>query len=76
MSKSIYVTYNHHSLNNPKAKTRFAVECENMEQANEIGYELNSRVGVSNVRINKSGRGLPPSAQVFFYNEYKYLITK
>lgn len=76
MSKSIYVTYNHHSLDNPKAKTRFAVECESMEQANEIGCDLVSRAGVSNVRINKSGRGLPPSAQIFFYNEYKSLKTK
>ena len=69
--KPIYVTYNHHSLTNPKAKTRFAVECESMEQANEIGYDLNSRAGVSNVRINKSGRGLPQSSQIFFYWEYK-----
>lgn len=71
MKKKIYVTYNHVSLLDGKTKTRFAVECENMEQANEIGYDLRSRTNVNNIRINKCGKGLPESARVFFYNEYK-----
>lgn len=69
--KHIYVTYNHHSLISSGRKTRFAIECENMEQAAEIGLELNSRANISNVRINKSGKNLPDSACIFFYWEYK-----
>lgn len=66
---SIYVTYTKKS---PlmHTKSRFAVMCENMEQAREVGYNLNSRPDVSNIRINKSGRGLPEEAFIFFYNEY------
>lgn len=66
--KKIYVTYT--SVLHNGNKCRFAVECETEQQANEIGYDLNSRPNVKNIRINRSGRGLPESSCVFFYAEY------
>jgi hypothetical protein len=70
-TKKIYVTYNRRSLmNNTIFQTRFAVECENEEQANKVGYNLNSRPGVLNVRVNECGKGLPCEAAIFPYHEY------
>ena len=68
--KKIYVTYTHVSLVGG-GETRFAVMCENDNQAAEVGMDLNSRTDVKNVRINRSGRGLPKeSSKIFFFSEY------
>lgn len=66
--KKIWITYT--SVLHNGSKARFAVECENEEQAREVGYHLNSRPNVKNIRMNKSGRNLPCKSAVFFYNEY------
>lgn len=67
----IYVTYTAVSLLRDD-KMRFAVECDNMEQALEIASELNSRTNVKNIRLNKCGRGLPEyESAIFTYYEYK-----
>ena len=70
MEKKIYVTYTHESIFT--GRHRFAVECDDMGQANEVGCDLNSRPGIKNVRINRTGRGLPENSCIFFYAEYMY----
>ena len=70
MGKEIYVTYTVESI--PGGDHRFAVECEDISQVNEVRLDLNSRPAVKNIRINRSGRGLPESASIFFYAEYMF----
>lgn len=68
--KKTYVTYTRVSGLSGN-ETRFAVMCENDNQAAEVGMDLNSRTDVKNVRINRSGRGIPKeNSKIFFYNEY------
>lgn len=69
--KRIYVTYTRvlHNL----TKARYAVECETEEQAKEAAYHLNARPNVQNIRINRSGRNLPPESAIFFFNEFMSL---
>jgi hypothetical protein len=66
--KPIYVTYTSVLLNGNKF--RFAVECKTEKQAREAGYHLKSRPNVENIRINRTGRNLPPEAAVFPFHEY------
>lgn len=68
--KPIYVTYT--KITHNLTPFRFAVQCENMEQVLQICADLNSRSGIKNIRINKSGRGLPVESAVLFYAEYMY----
>ena len=65
----MYVTYTKKNLNG--TRSRFAVECQTKEQAQEIACDLNARPGVINVRLNTSGRNLPDEAHTFTYHEYK-----
>ena len=65
----IYVTYTHICLNGERV--RFAIECANEFEKAMAMYDLLSRVGVINIRVNRSGRGLPKeSAKIFPFYEY------
>ena len=65
----IYVTYTHICLNGERV--RFAIECNNEYERETAMYDLLSRVGVINIRVNRSGRGLPKeSAKIFPFHEY------
>lgn len=68
--KQIYVTYTRHLYNGGTA--RFGVECRSMDEVNDVREILKKRERINNIRINKTGRGLPESACVFFYAEFKY----
>lgn len=68
MGKHIYVTYT--KTLSGGVKTRFAVECKNISQVNEVGYDLNSQADVSNIRINLCGRNLPCEFAIDSYDVY------
>ena len=65
----MHVTYTEKNLDG--TRSRFAVECQTKEQAQEVAYDLNARAGVVNIRLNTSGRNLPDKARTFTYHEYK-----
>lgn len=67
--KPIYVTYSRVMLD--LTTCRFAVQCENKDEAQEICYDLCSKPGIKNVRISQSKPRLP-EASVLFYAEYMY----
>lgn len=66
----IYVTYTR-TLHNGE-KSRFAVQCSNQDETNEVKNRLKTRHNVSNIRLNKTGRNLPEECMVRFYAEYMY----
>lgn len=47
---------------------RFAVECKDMEQTQEVGSDAYSLDGIINVRLRKSGK--PKNRRILTYDEY------
>lgn len=69
MKSEIHVTYTKRSANRG-ASERFAVACPDEVRARAVGYDLASRPEVSNIRMNRCGRGLPESAFIIPFHEY------
>ena len=51
-----------------QADEKFAVRCENMDDAREVGQDANSLDGIKNVRIRKSGK--PRNRLIMSYDNY------
>ena len=64
--KTIYVTFTVSHLFQQDEK--FAVKCDDMEQAREVGQDAFSFDGIKNVRIRKCGK--PRGREVLSYNNY------
>lgn len=62
----VYVTFTVSHLYYDDEK--FAVRCENMDDAREVGQDAYSLDGVKNVRIRKCGR--PRDREVMSYDNY------
>ena len=62
----VYVTFTVSHLYYDDEK--FAVKCENMDAAREVGQDAYSLDGVKNVRIRKCGR--PCDREVMSYDNY------
>lgn len=62
MNKTIYVTFTYRGV-------RYAVSCDNDEQANDIAMDVNSLANVRFVYIRHSDK--PRGADVMSVNEYK-----
>ena len=64
--KKIYVTFAVPHLFQQDEK--FAVKCDDMEQAREVGQDAYSLVGIKNVRIRKCGK--PLNRVIMSYDNY------
>ena len=64
--KKIYVTFAVPHLFQQDEK--FAVKCDDMEQAREVGQDAYSLVGIKNVRIRKCGK--PRNREIMSYDNY------
>ena len=64
--KTIYVTFAVPHLF--QSDEKFAVKCENMDDAREVGQDACSLDGIKNVRIRKCGK--PRNREVMSYDNY------
>ena len=74
--EKFYVTYQFKYDNHPyiggTTIEKWAVECNTMEEAQEVAAERNSLVGIKYLRINKCGR-LPKGTKIMYYDVYSKL---
>ena len=64
--KTIYVTFAVPHLFQENEK--FAVKCDGIEQAREVGQDAYSLDGIKNVRIRKCGK--PRNREIMSYDNY------
>ena len=64
--KTIYVTFT--VLHLHQYDEKFAVKCENMDDAREVALDAFSLHGIKNVRIRKCGK--PRNRKIMSYDKY------
>ena len=64
--KTIYVTFAVPHLF--QSDEKFAVKCDDMEQAIEVAQDANSLNGIKNIRLRKCGK--PRGREVMSYDNY------
>ena len=64
--KKVYVTFSVPHLF--QSDEKFAVKCDDMEQAIEVAQDANSLNGIKNIRLRKCGK--PRGREVMSYDNY------
>lgn len=64
--KKVYVTFSVPHLF--QSDEKFAVKCDDMEQAREVAQDANSLNGIKNIRLRKCGK--PRGREVMSYDNY------